>query len=182
MTISAEIKREFVAAWLCSFDLAAASKAVGIDIIAGTDLLADAEVKKLIEVGRAHLNDRVLISAANVLTNLQRIATADLSTVLTAISANDGLTVAEKLAGLPDAERYALKAITPTKFGLKVELADKTAALTLLGKALALWSDAVATVNVGTTAPEVRGALSDMTTQEKAEAFAAMVNSGPITH
>lgn len=97
-----------------------------------------------------------------------------------AIAVSDGRPVPEKLRSLPDAVKFSIASIKFDRFGAPtITMHSKTAAIELAGRALAIWSDRTVIEDARRPPVTDHGALSGMTTQEKAEAFAAMVNSGP---
>lgn len=179
MSVDPKSLEIFTQRWLVDFDIAAASESIGISTIEAANLLAEEPTKKLIAANRRAHSEAVNVSTPYVMNGLRALVNADITEILRELGKNDGRSIPEKLSALPADLRFAIKSIAPGKFGLKIELHDKRGALELIGRALQIWSDSV-NLTVAQK-PEIPGSLDGLSTQEKSEAFAAMVN-GPTTH
>lgn len=120
------------------------------------------------------------IDAKFVIGILGQIASTSPVDVLTVLcNPADRRTVAEKLEGLPQEVKAAIKSISFDRFGVpRIEMHSKTSALELIGRALGLFSD---NVNLRTLNPAPLPEITDSTSlSDAAEIYNRYLSAGPL--
>lgn len=157
-----ELAYRFALEMMQDFNVAKAAARAGVALSAAYAYMKDRRVLALIEENKRKWTGRTHISVDQTLHRVEMIAAADIALVMGAISATDPmyqddqgrpLPLDERLMMLPEKERYAIKSITPTKFGWKVEMFDKMTANQMHGKFFNIFSDQL-NVTVAPTLPE----------------------------
>lgn len=101
-------------------------------------LLQDPVILAAVHKGIARLHAKTDVTAERVLTELARIAYGDITAM---VRIRNGRVCVADSDALTQDQRSAIAEISETADGIRVKLADKTKALEMLGKRLALWTD-----------------------------------------
>jgi hypothetical protein len=134
--------RRFASEYLVDFTVSKAAKRSGISVRAAYSYLDDPRVRALIADGRYRHSESVNASVSMVLSNLGKIATANIDEAFAALTEpTDRSTILGRLSALPEPIRYAIKSIEWTRHGPRVVMHDKIAALIHLGKFLGMFSE-----------------------------------------
>lgn len=123
----------------------------------GPRLLGHVGVAAAIEAGKAKRAKRVEISAERVLTELAKIAFADVRKVA---AWDGGLVLLRPSEEIDDDAAAAIESVGRTDTGVKVTMHSKTRALELLGKHLGLYVDRVKLENPEEVARAIAAAQS----------------------
>ncbi|MEW9806430.1 terminase small subunit [Mesorhizobium marinum] len=163
--------RRFAAEYLIDFTVSRAAQRAGVSRRIATEYMNDPRVQALIQDGKFKHTEAVNASVAMVLGRLVQIATANMDEALRALEPTDDQTrsLSERLSGLPDHVRYSVKSVELTKYGPRLTMHDKIAALANLGRYFGMFTDKVEVA--GRDGTPFHPITETMTLQEAAEAY-----------
>lgn len=168
-------QRAFAIAYASTYSVSKAAAACGISPNTGSDYLKDPRVQAIVRERSRLATERAGVSVDMVLETLQAILTTDIHDFLRFDA--DGHFAGLKLdpTELTAAQRAAIKAIKPTKYGTVLELHDRMAAVEKAGKYLGMWSDKIEISGPGGGPVPID---IGMTPQEAAEMYAHTIKPG----
>ncbi|MBU0583098.1 MAG: terminase small subunit [Alphaproteobacteria bacterium] len=168
--------RRFASEYLVDFTVAKAAKRSGISVRAAYSYLDDPRVKALIADGRFRHSESVNASVAMVLSNLGKVATANIDEAIVALGGPaDAISLSSRLAQLPEHVRYSIKTVEWTKHGLRIVMHDKISALIHLGKFLGMFFETVDQSKA--SAPPIKLIEPHMSAAEAAKLYQATLKA-----